>query len=58
MAEKSKVIIHHAGVGTAEQTLGLGRPQLLAPRHFEQFANSDALGLLGVAVALRGAGRF
>ncbi|EDP63535.1 probable glycosyl transferase [alpha proteobacterium BAL199] len=58
MAEKSKVIIHHAGVGTAEQTLGLGRPQLLAPRHFEQFANSDALGRLGVAVALRGAGRF
>lgn len=58
MAEQSSVIIHHAGVGTAEQILGLGRPQLLVPRHFEQFANADALGRLGVAAALRGAGRF
>lgn len=58
MAERAAAIVHHAGVGTAEQALGLGRPQLLVPRHFEQFANSDNLGRLGVAVALRGGGRF
>lgn len=58
MAERAAAIIHHAGIGTAEQTLGLGRPQLLVPRHFEQFANADSLGGLGVAVALRGGGRF
>jgi len=58
MAERAAVIVHHAGIGTAEQALGLGRPQLLVPRHFEQFANADALGRLGVAVGLRGGGRF
>lgn len=58
MAERASVIVHHGGVGTAEQALGLGRPQLLVPRHFEQFANADSLGRLGVAVSLRGAGKF
>ena len=58
MAERAAVIVHHAGVGTAEQALGLGRPQLLVPRHFEQFANTDSLGRLGVAIALRGNGKF
>ncbi|GHD57305.1 hypothetical protein GCM10017083_38610 [Thalassobaculum fulvum] len=58
MAARAEVIVHHGGVGTAEQTLGLGRPQLLVPRHFEQFANADSLGALGVAVGLRGGGRF
>lgn len=58
MAVRAAAIVHHAGVGTAEQALGLGRPQFLVPRHFEQFANADNLGRLGVAVAVRGGGRF
>lgn len=58
MAERASVIIHHAGVGTAEQVLALGRPQMLVPRHFEQLANTESLGRLGVAVALRSNGRF
>lgn len=58
MAERAAAIVHHAGVGTSEQVLGLGRPQLLIPRHFEQFANTDALGRIGVAVSLRGGGKF
>lgn len=58
MAEKAGVIVHHAGVGTSEQVLGLGRPQLLMPRHFEQYANASALGRLGVAAGMRGGGNF
>lgn len=58
MAERAAVIVHHGGVGTAEQALGLGRPQLLVPRHFEQFANASSLGTLRVAVSMRGGGRF
>lgn len=58
MAARAAVIVHHGGIGTAEQALGLGRPQLLVPRHFEQTANASGLGRLGVAVALKGNGRF
>lgn len=58
MAERAAAIVHHGGVGTAEQALGLGRPQMLVPRHYEQFSNTDSLGRLGVAVGLRGGGRF
>lgn len=57
-AQNAAVIVHHGGVGTAEQALGLGRPQLLVPRHFEQTANATSLGGLGVAVALRSGGQF
>ena len=58
MAEKAAIMIHHGGIGTAEQALGLGRPQVLIPRHFEQMANAHGLGQLGVAAALRGGGNF
>jgi len=58
MAERAAVIVHHGGVGTAEQALGLGRPQLLLPRHYEQASNAGSLGRLGVAAALRTGGRF
>lgn len=58
MAGRAAVIVHHGGVGMAEQVLGLGRPQLLVPRHFEQFRNADAIGRLGCGVSLRGDGRF
>ena len=58
MAERSAVIVHHGGVGTSEQALGLGRAQLLLPRHFEQASNATGLGRMGVAVALRSRGQF
>jgi UDP-N-acetylglucosamine transferase subunit ALG13 len=53
MARKSAVIIHHGGVGTAETVLALGRPQMLVPRHAEQWLNASSLGRLGVAIAVR-----
>lgn len=53
MAESSAVIIHHGGVGTAETVLALGRPQLVVPRHAEQWLNASSLGRLGVALAVR-----
>jgi len=58
MAERAAVIVHHGGIGLVEQGLGLGRPQLLVPRHFEQFRNADGIGRLGCGVALRGDGQF
>lgn len=53
MAERSAVIIHHGGVGTAETVLALGRPQMVVPRHAEQWLNASSLGRLGVAIAIR-----
>ncbi|NQW10010.1 MAG: hypothetical protein HQ481_09055 [Alphaproteobacteria bacterium] len=58
VAESTATIIHHGGIGTSEAVLALGRTHLLVPRHFEQFANADRLGRLGVAVALRSGGKF
>ncbi len=55
---RSRVIVHHGGVGTCEQVLALGRPQLLVPRHFEQSSNARRLMGQGCAVALRGGGNF
>ena len=53
MAERSAIIIHHGGVGTSETVLALGRPQLVVPRHAEQWLNASSLGRLGVAIAIR-----
>lgn len=55
MSKRSAVIIHHGGVGTSEAVLALGRPQMLVPRHAEQWMNADSLGRNGVATAVRGA---
>lgn len=54
MAERSAVVIHHGGIGTSEAALALGRPQMLVPRHAEQWMNADSLGRNGVATAVRG----
>jgi len=53
MARKAAVIAHHGGVGTSETVLALGRPQLLLPRHTEQWMNAASLGRTGVAIAIR-----
>lgn len=57
-AGRSRVIIHHGGVGTCEQILALGRPQMLIPRHYEQTSNTRRLMTQGCAVGLRGGGNF
>lgn len=57
-AGRSRVIMHHGGVGTCEQVLGFGRPQVLVPRHFEQTSNARRLMEHGCAVALRSGGKF
>lgn len=57
-AGRSRVVVHHGGVGTCEQVLGFGRPQVLVPRHFEQTSNARRLMALGCAVALRSGGNF
>lgn len=58
IGESTTTIIHHGGIGTSETVLALGRTHILIPRHFEQFANTDRLGRLGVAVSLRSGGKF
>jgi rhamnosyltransferase subunit B len=49
---RSSVIVHHGGIGTMEASLALGRPQLLAPLHLEQMANTRQLMKLGFASCL------
>lgn len=57
-AARCRALIHHGGVGMCEQALGLGRPQVLVPRHYEQTSNARRLMDLGCAVALQGGGNF
>lgn len=55
---RSRAVVHHGGVGTCEQVLAFGRPQVLVPRHFEQTSNAHRLMGHGCGVALRGGGNF
>jgi UDP-N-acetylglucosamine:LPS N-acetylglucosamine transferase len=50
----ASAIIHHGGIGTTEVALGLGRPQVLLPRHLEQQLTARALSELGVGKAVSG----
>ncbi|HUO55411.1 MAG TPA: nucleotide disphospho-sugar-binding domain-containing protein, partial [Rhodoblastus sp.] len=52
VAERSSLIVHHGGIGTAETALALGRPQFLLPKHLEQSLNAANLVRLGVAMRL------
>ena len=45
-------MVHHGGIGTTEVALGIGRPQLLLPRHQEQSLTARSLEALGLAVSL------
>ena len=49
---RTRVLVHHAGVGTSQDALACGTPQLVAPRHLEQKLTADCLASLGVAQAI------
>ena len=49
---RASVLLHHGGIGTAEEALFLGRPQVLLPRHIEQTLTARNLGRIGVGVRL------
>ena len=50
----ASAIIHHGGIGTTEAALGIGRPQVVLPRHLEQQLTGRALVELGVGKAVTG----
>lgn len=52
MASISRIIIHHGGIGTCEVLLGMGRPQLIVPRHVEQRLNARVLVKKGIAKSI------
>lgn len=52
IAKRAGVIVHHGGIGTIEACLALGRPQLLMPKHLEQWQNAARLMRLGAAITL------
>jgi UDP:flavonoid glycosyltransferase YjiC (YdhE family) len=47
-------IVHHGGVGVAQQALAAGRPQLLLPQHLEHSLTAQKLAALGVGGYLSG----
>jgi UDP:flavonoid glycosyltransferase YjiC (YdhE family) len=49
---RARAIVHHGGVGTTEQALALGRPQLIVPKTLEQGLNAGLVGGLGVGLSL------
>ncbi len=40
---RARCVVHHGGVGTSQDMLAFGRPQILAPTSFEQQLTSDVL---------------
>ncbi|UCH74044.1 MAG: hypothetical protein JSU82_17285 [Rhodospirillales bacterium] len=50
----ASAIIHHGGIGTTEAAVGIGRPQVVLPRHMEQELTARALEELGVGVKVSG----
>ena len=58
VAERASLVIHHAGIGTIETCLALGRPQLLLPRHLEQSLNASTAVRVGTALSLSRSSRL
>jgi UDP:flavonoid glycosyltransferase YjiC (YdhE family) len=50
---RSRAVIHHGGVGTSQDILALGRPQIVLPMTFEQQLTSDTLFRFRVGGRLR-----
>ncbi|BBK38923.1 hypothetical protein STAQ_40010 [Allostella sp. ATCC 35155] len=50
---RARCVIHHGGVGTSQDMLALGRPQILAPTSFEQQLTADVLFRFRVGGRLR-----
>jgi UDP:flavonoid glycosyltransferase YjiC (YdhE family) len=48
------LVIHHGGVGLAQQALAAGRPQVIFPRHLEQMLNAQLVQQLGVGEYMAG----
>ena len=58
MARHSRLLLHHGGIGTLQQVMALGRPQLLVPRHPEQAGNTRMVARMRIAAGLHAGGRF
>jgi hypothetical protein len=58
MVGRSRVVIHHGGLGTLEQVMAMGRPQCIVPRHFEQHRNGYFAVKRGIATMLRTGSKF
>tara|TARA_E500000318_G_C3557694_1_gene211898 strand:- start:45 stop:1226 length:1182 start_codon:yes stop_codon:yes gene_type:complete len=58
MVGRSRLVIHHGGLGTLEQVLAMGRPQCIVPRHFEQLKNGLFAGKKGLSTGLQSGNRF
>ncbi len=54
VVREARAVVHHGGIGTTEVALGIGRPQVLLPRHLEQNLTARSLEALGLAVGLSG----
>lgn len=50
---RARCVIHHGGVGTSQDMLAFGRPQILAPTSFEQQLTADVLFRFRVGGRLR-----
>ncbi|MBI4601460.1 MAG: glycosyltransferase, partial [Planctomycetes bacterium] len=46
---RSRLLVHHGGIGTASAALAAGIPQVIVPLAFDQFDNTDRFAALGVA---------
>lgn len=55
--QRSVCLIHHGGLGTTEQALWCGTPQLIAPRHVEQQLNGEAIRRQGCGLVLKASER-
>ncbi|MGL4420847.1 MAG: glycosyltransferase, partial [Gemmataceae bacterium] len=50
---RSRVVIHHGGIGTTAQALAAGVPQIIMPMAFDQYDTAARLEALGVAITVR-----
>lgn len=48
---EASAIVHHGGIGTTQTAMGVGRPQFVFPRHWEQRLTARAVEKLGTSVA-------
>jgi len=51
--KRCRVVVSHAGSGTAFATLSQGLPQLCLPQGADQFLNADAIAQAGAGLSLR-----
>jgi UDP:flavonoid glycosyltransferase YjiC (YdhE family) len=50
--EQARAVVHHGGIGTTQEALRAGRPQLVVPHGFDQPDNAQRMRRLGVACVL------